>query len=468
MLILTCAQALSACGEDLSAPEAEYDILIYAALNPISSDLRSSVKRFNESHTDVQIEIADYSDDDGLDRLLIELALGQIPDIMELHRFGANGGNIFKSGRYLVVPGNYAAPAGEYWMPYRQMAQKGYLEDLWPYIEDDPALGRDGVLQAPLKAAEVSGGLYMLFGNICISTLVGRESVVGARYCWTLDDVMETYAGMPDDSTILRYSMTRATAFFSLLSNSLERYVDRETGECSFDSKGFRDLVGFMEGIPDDALDEKPREAEEEIMWRIKTGRQMLECMMIIWPREIGFSDAIFQERAAFVGYPTADGSSGSFFYPAEDILAMSSACRNKEAAWEFIRRLITSRSTKKQPLNVPYIPVNLNDYELLLWGELREAAESARLFDKPLEVFPARRYFTYGPEIRLMHLLTEDDIQRYRDLVDHTTLLYWPEDDLSNIVWETLGAYFAGDRELDDTIRLINNRVELYVNEQR
>ena len=66
------------------------------------------------------------------------------------------------------------------------------------------------------------------------------------------------------------------------------------------------------------------------------------------------------------------------------------------------------------------------------------------------------------------MRLLTEEDLQRHRELVDHTTRLYWPEDDLTDIVWETLGAYFAGDRTLDDTIGLLNNRVGLYLNEQK
>ena len=87
---------------------------------------------------------------------------------------------------------------------------------------------------------------------------------------------------------------------------------------------------------------------------------------------------------------------------------------------------------------------------------------------DKALREFYAAPLFTYGDRTPLMRLLTEDDIQRIDDLIDHTTRLYWPEDDLTDIVWDTLGAYFAGDRTLDDTIRLLNNRVGLYVNELR
>ena len=51
---------------------------------------------------------------------------------------------------------------------------------------------------------------------------------------------------------------------------------------------------------------------------------------------------------------------------------------------------------------------------------------------------------------------------------MDHTTQLYWPEDDLANIVWEMPGPCFAGDKTLDQTIDLLDNRVSLYLNEQR
>ena len=76
--------------------------------------------------------------------------------------------------------------------------------------------------------------------------------------------------------------------------------------------------------------------------------------------------------------------------------------------------------------------------------------------------------HFTYGPRVNMMHLLSEEDTERYKKLIDHTTQLYWPNNELSDTVWETLGPYFAGDRTLDDTIALLQNRVGLYLNEQK
>ena len=152
----------------------------------------------------------------------------------------------------------------------------------------------------------------------------------------------------------------------------------------------------------------------------------------------------------------------------------MSAACRYKDAAWEYIRGLLESRVSKNQPLTTFLdIPINLHDYELLLWGELQQTnrllAEvgSVEKFLKD-EIIAMRRHFNYGPELHLMRPLTEEESQRHRDLVNHPTLLYWPDDELSNIVWDSLGPYFAGDWTLDHTIDIIQSRATLYVNEQR
>lgn len=476
--LFLCALVLPACGGDQPPPEETGNVLIYAALNPISKETQKSINLFNSKHMDIQIEVCDYSDEGGLERLQTELVLGKVPDIMEMHCFGKAGSIVSNAtfDNYIALPGIHAEAADEYWMPYRQMVQKGYLENLWPYIESDPDLGKDGVLHPPLKASEIGDGLYILFKNTAIFTLTGRASVVGNRYSWTMEDIKEVLAGMPEGSTIMRYNMTRRDAFFNLLRFSLDRFVDWDTGICHFNSEGFHELVQFLETFPDEVDYEDPIAAEDEVIHKIRDGKQMLEGNMIIWQKEIGISDAIWQERAAFPGYPTSDGSSGSFFYPLGTILSMSATCPNKDAAWEYIRGLIRPLATGQKPLTA-YIPINLHDFEMILWGELRQQdkfveklgiLDDPKLFHKSDNPIFSENHFTYGPAVHLMDLLTEEDTQRYTDLIDHTTQLYWPNDDLSNIVWETLGPYFAGDWTLDHTIEMVQNRVQLYVDEQR
>ena len=61
-----------------------------------------------------------------------------------------------------------------------------------------------------------------------------------------------------------------------------------------------------------------------------------------------------------------------------------------------------------------------------------------------------------------------QNDLQRFETLINSTTQIYWPDDKLSDIIWEAAGPYFAEDKTIDETITLIQNRVGLYVNEQK
>ena len=371
------------------------------------------------------------------------------------------------------------------------MVQKGYLEDLWPYIEADEQLGRDGVVKAPLKAAEVDGGLYILFMDFRINSLMGRASVVGDRYGWTLDELMEIFATMPESSTILQYKATRWDVFSDLICSSLDNYVDISTGTCSFDSDGFRDLLEFLMQFPDEAgyAWESPEHIADERWDRVRHGEQMLEVTQFCFPEHVALRDSFWGERTSFIGYPTADGSSGNSFYPMGDVLAMSSTCENKDAAWDYIRELIKPRRKMRASAfsdnMVEYlvsIPVNMHDYNIFLRGQTvvragkyRKELEEGIKWQTPEGLMTSLEsaihwspYAPYGPRITVKEPLTEADGERFTDIINHTAQLYWPDDALADIIWDSAGPYFAGDRTLDQTVELIQKRAQLYINENR
>ena len=412
-------------------------VLTCATLYPDKID-RGAVDRFNRRHTDVQIAVVDYSAEDssngksGKDRLLTEMAAGRTPDILDL------------TG-----------------LSYQVMARKGYLEDLWPYIEGDPELGREGVWETPLRAAEIDGKLYEVFDCVCVDTLVGAESVVGNRTSWTLVELQETFAAMPEGSSILYPTSRNSDLLSYVFKMRLDSYVDWETGQCSFDSDSFRTALAFVGSVPSEP--ERPW-TEEEIGEHILSGRQMLTQQILIRPVTVQALDASYGMggRAAFVGYPVEDGGVGSSFYftMQSSRMAMSSACRNKPAAWEFIRELLlpqyAGRSYERISVNQMLgIPINRSDYEWMI------AADRSNAVRDQTKQF-------YGlPRVKL-HPATEEEITRYEDFVNQINRIQIYDDVIYNIVQELSGPYFAGDKTLDETVDLIQRRVQLYVNETR
>ncbi len=464
ILLMVGMLFLTACGDQVRPPKAEEGVLTYAALNPITEELNLYIDDFNNSHSDVQIEIRDYSDEHGVERLLTELALGWAPDIMEMYRVGGRVGDQRGSDVQYNFYHYKDHQADNYWMPYRQMAQKGYLENLWPYIENDPNLGLDAVLLPPLKASEASGGLYLLFGEVAITTLMGAEHIVGNRSGWTLDELLATYSSMPPESTILRYNTTRDEVFFRLLSAQVNQFVDWNTGETLFDSEKFYELVAFLETFPGEfETNQTRRQILEECARRMLEGEQMLEVATLARLADVATNDTFFMDHATYIGYPTLDGSLGSMFTLHGEILSMSATCQNKDVAWEFMRPILTQiysgeEMTYKHQYALMKIPINRSNYIIGNEADL----ENPHVYSHGPGAVDYPNYVQIGP------IEDEEYIERFDEVVQNTTQIYWPDDELANIVWECLGPYFAGDRTMEDTVRMLDSRVGLYVSEMR
>ncbi len=411
------------------------EVLVFAQLSGSNSERsvrRDVIDRFNRSHDDVQIVVKDYSltatDDQGPDRLLVEMASGQVPDIIDL------GGSL----------------------PLYQMVKKGYLEDLWPYIENDPELGREGVLEAPLKLSEVDGGLYMLFGSVGIETLIGSAEVVGDRTSWTLRDLQDAFAAMPEGSTVLSFDTSRSAISGSLLRYAAGAYVDREAGTCSFDDPSFRSMLEFIQTFPTD--DEVNKETAglgdawdaliEEARARQRKGLQLLEELTYLSLDRLAYWDALWGGRCAFVGYPVEDGSVGSMFRPGGPQLGISSSCGNKEAAWEFVRTVMTNLSDSQS-----VIPLERDAYEV--------KKNTAMTVKTILDInYVTNEELTAPP-------LTEERVREFEEFFNSIDKICIWDISLMNLIHEICDPYFAGAKDLDETIRLLQNRVGLYLSEQ-
>ena len=73
------------------------------------------------------------------------------------------------------------------------------------------------------------------------------------------------------------------------------------------------------------------------------------------------------------------------------------------------------------------------------------------------------------GYDIRYeCHPVTKDEVQRLESLFNSIERTDLCDNTIYSIVKETVSPYFAGDKTLDETIAMLQNRVGLYVNENR
>ena len=78
------------------------------------------------------------------------------------------------------------------------------------------------------------------------------------------------------------------------------------------------------------------------------------------------------------------------------------------------------------------------------------------------------KEYVLYGGPRVKKHKVTKDELARYDDLVNNINKINLYDCEVYDTAYEVAGAYFAGDKTLDEAVDLIQRRVTLYVNELR
>lgn len=421
------------------------DTLTLAVL--YGDDLYEKIVDFNRSNDKVRIQLKDYSEfndpenDDytaGRTKLLTEIMSGQVPDLVNLYE-----------------------------LPYRQMASKGLLEDLYPYLDSDKELKREDFFPNLLQALEVNGGLYQITGSFNVQTLVGAARVVGDTPGWTYQQLLDALATMPDGCDPMDMYTTRGDMLQTLLCADLDHYVNWTDGSCSFDSEDFIELLEFTSRFP--------AEIPENMEWenpstRLSQGRQMLTGAYLYSVDSMVWNDVQFgKEGCTYIGYPTNDGV-GSFMDLSAGY-AMSAKCQNKDAAWQFLRSFLTEDAQ----LNAwNGLPARQDVYQARLQEAMTPRYQTNEkgevMYDgngKPIEMPIGSYWGENGEEIQIF-AMNQEQADKLWEAVTTCTKVREQDDAIYNIVLEQAQAYYSGQKSAQDVARLIQSKVTIYVNEQR
>ena len=430
----------------------EKTTLVYATMY-LSYDARGKIIDFNKKSETHRIEVKDYSeyvtgDDDGsaaLQKLNTEILAGSIPDILDTNS-----------------------------LPLRQYGAKGILEDLWPYIEKDPDLGRDALMLRPLEANQQDGKLYEIFSSFSIRTAAGSGKVAGDRTSWTLAELQEALAQMPEGCSIFGESDTRDAMLSTVMSMNMDQFVDWDTGTCTFNSEDFKALLSFCGSFPAEfSWDNVDWDTWEEEEVRAMNGKQLLiQCYLSDFQWDIQRLGAIFNNDYTFIGYPKEDGGCGSSFITTQGV-AMSSACRDKDGAWSFIRQTLLPQSKEDEPYYGSF-PINKSDFDKMVDQALEPVYETDENGDplldengEPILMNMGTIWISEDIEVPI-RATTQEDVDKIMALYNAVDSVYRYDEKIYNAVQEVASQYFAGDKPLDEAAALIQSKVSLYVNESR
>ena len=443
---------------DAGGTGSEKEVIRLAVLNlyPFTSEM---VIRFNRNNPNYRIEVTDYSEYDdyssddeadwnaGVNRLQTEIIAGNAPDLIDISLLSAD-----------------------------RFGSSGLLEDLYPLIDADPELNRSDLNEHVLKAFEEDGKLYQTVSNFYILTTAGLASRVGNEMGWTMDSLqqaMQNLRAENPESTVFDRFITADDVLTFLLYLELEDYVDWTTGECRFDSESFVKLLEFVASFPSsfDWEAENPTLADMDSDARIMEGIQLLkQCNFNRFEdaqaNNAGFGDV----PATFVGYPTENGY-GSMFAQIGNSFAITSNCRDKEAAWQFVRQFFLP-DYQEQFMGFVF-PTNLQVYE-----NMKEDAMTVKYERNPDGSFvlnedgsrkeAERDTTTVNGRLYQFRIVSEEDVALVEKVIAATTRVLGMDDSMKAIITEGAAPFFAGQRSAEEAAKLIQSKAVLYVNEQR
>lgn len=407
--------------------------------------VKRQVLEFNKNNPEYEIEITVYNDDMDWDeattKMNNDMIAGNLPDI-------------------LLINGN---------LPVDSYIAKGLFANIYDFMETDPDIHKEDYLQNLFEAYEVNGALYYTVPDFTINTMVGKTSDVGAEQGWTMDEFMALVEANPDKNIFDTSYATNTGMLSNFFSYNYDSFIDRNTGECSFNSDAFIKMMEFCSRFPSEIKDEDidyDQNYWEEQEMQYRNGKTILSSEYIGRFQVIReLEQGKFGEPVTFKGMPGSNGN-GSTFNSSNTLLAITSKSANKEGAWQFVRYFLTDEYQD--------IYTDMNSYSFpAKLSALEKKAEAAK--ERPYwenEETGEKEYYdnTYwnGTESVNIGVNTDEDNQRMMDFIKSITATNNYDTKISDIITEESAPYFSGQKTAAQAAEIIQNRISNYIAENR
>lgn len=396
-------------------------------------DLKQNVTDFNKSHPDVRIELKTYEDEeDPFLKLSADIAAGNVPDLYEV-----------------------SMGLGD--ISVEEAVEKNMIEDLTPYMEKDPDISESDFIESVLDSTKINGRLYYLTSSFELMTVLAKKSELGDKNGWTVEEMMDYIHSKPDDVRLFEND-NREMTLTMLLYNCTGDFVDWEKGECDFESQEFKDLLEFTRK----GSDEEPQWSDDFVE-DLRSGKELLYPESVT-PEKWNLHKVFFGEDVTCIGFPNKDRNIVSpILYGG---LAISTTCQDKDTAWEFVKFCVSKEQEGKNYISAVGMPTRKDVFEAYMTSK---SATEEYTDEFGNEIWPNDGgTYQVGSIVADIKPLTEEEEQEFRNLVDSITPVGFQDDMIVQIVLEEARQYYSGDKSLDETCSMIQNRVTTYINESR
>lgn len=321
--------------------------------------------------------------------------------------------------------------------------EAGMLEDLYAYLEKSDKLEVSDFRKSILELFTYNGKLATIPPVVTISTMLGKSEVVGNKQGWKVEDVVKLANRYPDARLLADADKTDILNL--CLALQVERFWNEDKKECYF-----RD-ADFLKTL--ELCNKYPLEKEKNTQKKLEEFRDENVLLSELDLYSLGYYkrylEQIGKSDINLIGYPTESGEPGSILCPM-GMYGIVSSSQNKKGAWDFLEKFLAGELDDEITAENVFsvygwgLPV-----EMKRWEQMIENAK-AGIYDNYYESEP----------------LTEKEAMQINYLLDHTSMIAEKEGAIIDVVIEEIEAYFNGKKSAEDTVAIIENRVNLLLQE--
>lgn len=412
-------------------------VLVLAA-NYVPWDMKRRVVEFNRTNQEYRIVLKEYESyntyedwNAGITQLNNDITTGNMPDI-------------------LVGSG----------LPMENYAAKGLLEDIGKLIEEDEELSKVEFVQNVLDAYSVDGTLYYVIPSFTVQTMIGKTSLVGDRAEWTMEEAQQVLATMPEGTNLFG-EMTRDNYFSTAMAYCAGDFVDVTTGKCDFNSDRFIKMMEYAKSLPE-TLDES---TFGDAYWtsyqsQYRENRTLLMQVYISSIRDLNYNiNGRFGEDVSYVGFPM-EGGQGAIIN-ANEIYGISSRSNYTEGAWEFLRYYLGKEYQSE-------LQWNLSIHKDRFLEMANEATQKPYWIDENGEKHESEETFYLNGESIVLPQMTQAQVDKVVNYIFSLKKSGYNNENVMNIINEEMGGFFSGQKSAKEVAAVIQNRVQLFVDENR
>ena len=398
-------------------------------------NLSKAVVRFNKTNKKYRIVLKEFSfDDEGNNTLNMEIAAGNIPDMLCISQD----------------------------MPVESYAAKGMFEDLEPMFLKDEEVAAHNYLDNVIDSYRIDGKMYFVVPAFNVIGLIGKKKDFGDTVGVTTSQIekmikkrklsYETALGPTSRDSMLSWVMFCA----------MDEYVDWDRGTCSFGSESFINLLKFCAKFP-------RKINYENIDW-VKMEAAMREGKQLARDGYMFNFDSYMRERygyigedISFMGYPGKGENGPVIMY--DLAIAITNNSDYPEGCWEFLREFYLDDFQQSIDSSFP-----VSEEAIMM---LADKAMNPKIFtyidENGKEVSePETGSVSINEKMVKLPVPSQEDIDAVMDILRDLKTKISVDSKITGIIDEEAGAYFAGQKSAEETADIIQSRVKVYISETK